>query len=47
MVGRRSVILGLTAPGEPDRLFERSVTVDLLHIVKLEPLEPTGPPSAN
>jgi hypothetical protein len=39
MAGRRSAVIGLAAPGDPDLLFERSVTVDLLHIVKLEPLE--------
>ena len=38
MAGRRSAIIGLAAPGDPDLLFERSVTVDLLHVVKLEPL---------
>lgn len=40
MAGRRSAVIGLTAPGATDLLFDRSVTVDLLHIVKLEPLEP-------
>jgi len=39
MAGRRSAIIGIAAPNDPDRLFERSVTVDLLHIVKLEPIE--------
>ena len=39
MVGRRSAIIGITSRDDPDRLFDRSVTLDLLHIVKLEPLE--------
>jgi hypothetical protein len=44
MVGRRSAIIGITTRDDPDRLFERSVDVDLLHIVKLEPLETAGSP---
>jgi hypothetical protein len=47
MAGRRSAIIGLAAPNDPDLLFERSVTVDLFHIVKLEPLETAAPPQAN
>jgi hypothetical protein len=47
MAGRRSAIIGIPAPGDPDLLFERSVTVDLLHVVKLEPLEIASPPSSN
>ena len=46
MVGRRSVIVGLT--GDPAQtFFERSVKVDLLHVIRLEPLESVPPPSAN
>jgi len=38
-VGARSVMVGLAAdPASP--LWERSVRVDLLHIVRLEPLAP-------
>jgi hypothetical protein len=48
MVGRRSAILGLKAAADdPDHLFERSVNVDLLHIVKLEYLEATPAPQGN
>jgi hypothetical protein len=47
MPGRRSVILGFPAPGDPDLLYDRSITVDLLHIVKLEPLEAAKPSGAN
>jgi|GEM_PF-4791464 len=39
MVGRRSAIIGITTRDDPDRLFDRSVDVDLLHIVKLETIE--------
>jgi hypothetical protein len=45
MVGRRAVVVGVLAPGRPDQLFDRSVTIDLLHIVKLEPVELTVRPS--
>jgi hypothetical protein len=46
MAGRRSAVIGL-APSGPDLLFERSVMVDLLHIVKLEPLEAAPSSNAN
>jgi hypothetical protein len=43
MPGRRSALIGLNPSNETDLLFDRSVTVDLLHVVKLEPLDgPTG-----
>ena len=50
MVGRRSAQVGLT--GKPSQTFyERTITVDLLHVIRLEPLEvltssapPNGPP---
>jgi len=46
MVGRRSLIVGLT--GDPAQtFFERSVRVDLLHVIRLEPLESVPPPSSN
>jgi hypothetical protein len=45
MVGRRSAIIGITSRDDPDRLFDRSVTLDLLHIVKLEPLETANSPA--
>ncbi len=35
----------VTSRDDPDRLFDRSVTLDLLHIVKLEPLETAGSPA--
>ena len=36
MVGRRSAIIGITSRDDPDRLFDRSVTLDLRHVVKLD-----------
>ncbi len=47
MVGRRSAVLGLTSPNSTDTLFERSLTVDLLHVVKIELLESAAPPKGN
>ncbi len=44
MVGRRSAIIGIITRDDPDRLFDRSVDVDLLHIVKLEPIETVPAP---
>jgi hypothetical protein len=43
MVGRRSAVIGVIKRDRPDRLFDWSVDVDLLHIVKLEPIEPAFP----
>jgi hypothetical protein len=44
MPGRRSAIIGLPRPDDPERLYERYVTVDLLHIVRMEALEPAITP---
>jgi len=41
-VGRRTAMVGLT--GDPGQTFyERSVKLDLLHIIRLEPLERGAP----
>lgn len=45
--GRRSAFIGFPAPGDPDLLYERSVMVDLLHVVKLEPLDLGQTPTTN
>ena len=37
MLGHRSLVLGLASTPE-DTLYERTVDVDLLHIVRMEPL---------
>jgi hypothetical protein len=43
-VGKRSAMVGLT--GQPGQTFyERAVKVDLLHVIRLEPL--TVPPKGN
>lgn len=45
-VGQRSAYVGLT--GQPGQtLFERSVKVDLLHVVRIVPLESAGAPPTN
>jgi hypothetical protein len=45
-VGKRSAMVGLT--GDPAQtLYERSVKVDLLHVIRLGPLESVPPPSTN
>ena len=36
--GRRSAVIGIPAPGEAEALYDDRITVDLLHIVSLEPL---------
>jgi hypothetical protein len=40
MTGRRSAVIGVEAHDDPDHFFERSVTVDLLHIARLQSIEP-------
>lgn len=45
MVGRSTVIVGLPAPGEAEPVFDRAVTVSLLHIMQVQPVEPPGTPS--
>jgi hypothetical protein len=42
--GRRSAVIGLPASGETEPLYDHRVTVDLIHIVSLEPIQaPTKP----
>jgi len=42
MVGRDSAVIGIQGDQEQD-FYETSVLVDLLHVVRLEPLETTKP----
>ncbi len=39
MVGARTFVVGIPQQGVDDPLYERSVTVSLLHVVSMEPLE--------
>jgi hypothetical protein len=43
--GQRSAVIGLLAPGQTEPLYERRITVDLLHIVSLEPLQTPANPN--
>jgi len=39
LLGRRSAVVGITNGDEPRPMYERSVTISLLHVNRLEPLE--------
>lgn len=43
MVGRSSVSVGVPKPGDPEPVYDRLITVSLLHIMQIEPLEAVGP----
>ncbi len=47
MVGRSSVIIGLQRPNDPDPVYDRAITVSLLHIMQLEPIEKQTPQQNN
>ncbi len=42
MVGRSAVAIGLPAPNDPRPVYDRLVTVSLLHIMQVEPSEMQG-----
>jgi len=42
MIGRSIVAIGVPAPDDPAPVFDRLVTVSLLHIMQMEPMEPRG-----
>jgi hypothetical protein len=42
MVGRSIVAIGMPAPNDPGPVFDRLVTVSLLHIMQVEPSEIQG-----
>jgi hypothetical protein len=44
MIGRSTVIIGLARPGEAEPVFDRHVTVSLLHIMQIEPTIPAEAP---
>jgi hypothetical protein len=44
IVGRSSVEVGLARPEDPDNIAERLISVSLLHIMQIEPLESVVPP---
>jgi hypothetical protein len=43
--GRRSAVAGLPEPGETEPLYDRRITVDLLHIVSLGPIPASAEPN--
>ncbi len=45
MVGRGSVAVGLPRPGDVDPIYDRLVTMSLLHIMQIEPIASALPPS--
>ena len=38
MVGRSTVAIGLPAPDDPRPIYDRLVTVSLLHVIEIEPV---------
>ena len=45
MVGRGNVAVGLPRPGDVDPIYDRLVTMSLLHIMQVEPITSPVPPS--
>ncbi|MGD0897774.1 MAG: hypothetical protein ABR915_08040 [Thermoguttaceae bacterium] len=39
MAGRSTVAIGIPAPDEAEPVYDRLVTVSLLHVMQIEPLE--------
>ena len=39
MVGRSAVAIGVPAPDDSEPVYDRLVTVSLIHIMQIEPLE--------
>ena len=44
MVGRSSMEVGLARPGDPENIADRIISLSLLHIMQIEPLESVAPP---
>jgi hypothetical protein len=45
MVGHQTIALGLPKTHGPAFIYDRLVTVSLLHIMQIEPLPPVEPPT--
>lgn len=45
MVGRSAVAIGLPAPGDSEPVYDRLVTVSLLHVMQMEPVATAGGPT--
>jgi hypothetical protein len=46
MVGKRAAVIGM-ADDPADTHYDRSIDVDLLHVIRAEPLEAPPPPAGN
>lgn len=44
MVGRSSMEVGLARPGDLEKIAERIMSLSLLYIMQIEPLESVAPP---
>ena len=44
MVGRSSVVIGMTEPRAKEPVYDRFVTVSMLHIMQIAPLEAADSP---
>ena len=44
VVSRSSVEVGLARPDDPENIAERLISVSLLHVMQIEPLESVVPP---
>ena len=42
MVGHWAITIGLPRPNGPQTIYDRVVTVSLLHVMQIEPLPPGG-----
>jgi hypothetical protein len=45
LAGRRSAVIGLPAANETEPLYDRRITVDLLHISSMEPIQTPAKPN--
>lgn len=47
MIGRSTIAIGIPKRNGPDPIYDRLITVSLLHIMQIEPLESTPSASDN
>lgn len=47
MVGRSTLAIGLPGKGDPEGIYDRLITVSLLHVMQIELLEKVSPPAAS
>ena len=39
MIGRSSIVIGFPSGNDPEPIYDRFVTVSLLHVMQIEPVE--------